>query len=109
MASNDWSYRATVIGAKSDRKRGRSKLACGHAMRSPVEPITRARNTFSVRWPSVASRMGAVCHGISISTDQPCSSSATACRHWPSQSSLNWFSLVMISSAMPPVELTVKA
>ena len=108
-ASSDWSYAGTVTGANSDRKRGRSKLATGQAMRSPVDPTTRARKIRSSRSPPSASGIGAVCQGISSSTLQPASSSDTAWRQRPSQSLLNWFWLVMISSATPPLEATVKA
>ena len=52
--------------------------------------------------------MGAMYQGISISTDQPSPSSDTAWCQWPSQSSLNWFWLVITASPTPPVEATTK-
>jgi hypothetical protein len=46
--------------------------------------------------------------GISISADQPASSSLVAWRQSPSQSELNWFSLVMVVSMMLLDSSTVK-
>src|SRR3546814_14702257 len=62
----------------------------------------------SVRWPSFPSRIGAMYQGISISADQPSASLLVACRQLPSQSLLNWLSLVTTASYTPSVELTVK-
>ena len=106
--SSDWLYCATSTAAKSDRKRGRSKLAAGQAVRSPVEPITRSRLILIVRLPPCALRMGAMYQGTRISADQPSASSLTACFQLPSQSLLKLFSLLITASAMPLVEDTVK-
>ena len=108
IASSDWLYCGISTGAKSDRKRGRAKLAPGHADRSPVDPMTRSTYSLTVRVPSRPSRIGAMYQGIRTSTVQPSASSPTAWRQLPSQSSLNWFSLLTIASAMPPVEAMVK-
>src|SRR3546814_718371 len=62
----------------------------------------------SGRWPSLRSRIGAMYQGISISADQPSASLLVACRQLPSQSLLNWLSLVTTASYTPSVELTVK-
>ncbi len=53
--------------------------------------------------------MGAMCHGMSTSTLQLSASELTAWRQLPSQSSLKEFSLVMMESAMPSVDVTVKS
>ena len=53
-------------------------------------------------------RIGAICQGISISADQPFSSSDTACDQLPSQSPLNWVSLLIVLSAMSSDSATMK-
>ena len=90
------------------RKRGSWKLTAGHDARSPVEPITRSNDSPTVRVSPCAWRMVAMCHGSRISADQPASSSVTAWRQSPSQSSLNWFSLVTVVSMIPPPNVSVK-
>ena len=69
-------------------------------MRSPVAPITRSSEMPIVRVSPLACCIGAMCHGISISADQVSPSSESAWRQSPSQSLLNWFSLVMVLSMM---------
>src|SRR5688572_15446577 len=108
IASNDWLNAGTWTLLSAVRKRDSWKLIAGHDARSPVAPITRSSWMPSVRVPPSTSRIGATCHGISISTDQPASSSLVAWRQMPSQSVLNWFSLVIVVSMMLLDNSTVK-
>ena len=108
IASSDWLKAGTCTLVNAVRKRVSRKLTAGHDARSPVAPITRSSSMPRVRVDPAPSRIVATCQGISISADQPASSSLVAWSQLPSQSELNWFSLVIVASMMLLDSSTVK-